>query len=186
MAYESDSTYDGEILLFADHATDFGADPATPANSLIKGTPTDVQMDMGGLASGDKWQSAKFDFGDPWPSIWSLEACIEFAVAPTAGEGVGFWINFSPSATAGTGNKGYATGTDATYTDGIASLNQMFFVGFLTCQSNVLNIGDVGRSFRPTHRYASLIAWNTTSQAFATTADEIHVVLSPTAYVPGA
>ena len=171
----------GTQLLFADHATDFGAAPNTAANSLITGTPTDVQMDMGGVtASGGARQSAKSgDLGDTTRGTYfRVDACVEFAVAPTDGNRVGFYWAGSPSSTAGTGNGGGVSGSDAAFTDTDGNLAQLTRIGFLYCRNNVVNIGYVG-ILVPEHRYGSLVVVNNADQNFATTADEIHVTLTP-------
>lgn len=171
----------GGQFLFADHATDFGAAPTTAANSLIIGTPTDVQMDLTNLAaSGGARESAKFDFGATWAGLHSVDACIEFETAPTDGETVDFWIAFSPSSTAGTGNPGSLTGADAAYTETDGKLGQMRFVGSLPLENDVINIGHVG-TFTPLHRYGILVIENNGSTNFRSTAtamDETHIIIT--------
>ena len=41
----------GTQLLFADHATDFGAGPVTASGNFIIGTPTDVPMNFSVIAA---------------------------------------------------------------------------------------------------------------------------------------
>lgn len=167
----------GEQLLFADHATDFGAAPATAANSLIIGTPTDVQFDLGSVAAAGARQSAKFDLGTARGHIWVLNACIENTSAPTPGGTWDFWIAPSPSGTAGTGNISGLTGSDAAWTYEANIASQAKFIGSLSVRNNVLNIGDVGY-YVANHRYGILLAYNNTSTAAAATADEIHLTLT--------
>ena len=175
----------GTQLLFADHATDFGAAPATAANSLILGTPTDVQMNVSVLAAAAMWQSAKTatlaDTGTAWPDEWILGACQEAAATPAAGATFDFYWNASPSATAGTGNSGGCSGTDAAYT--AAGLKQLIFIGSLVCVANVLNISaNVGR-FRMPYLYGSLVVVNNTAVGMVdAVADEIHYTLTPVYY----
>lgn len=190
MANESDLTYDGNQLLFADHATDFGASPATAANSLLVGSQTDIQIDLTGVAaSGGARQSAKSaSLGDPRVSMYLFDACIEFETAPTDGGTVDFYWAGSPSATAATGNPGGATGSDAAFTDTEGNLNQMQFIGSMTVRNNVINIGFVG-ILMPHHQYGSLVVVNNADQALRSTAtamDETHITATPLAYVPGA
>jgi len=172
----------GTQLLFADHATDFGAAPATAAHSLIVSTPTDVQMNLSVLANGAMWQSAKtatlVDTGSDWPGDWVLGACMEGAATPTAGGTYDFYWNGSPSATAGTGNSGGCSGTDATYT--ADALAQLIFIGSLVCRANVINIdANVGRLAMP-HLYGSLVIDNNSGVGMVdTTADNIHFTLTP-------
>ena len=104
-AGEAKLTYGATQLLYADHATDFGSAPATAANSLIIGTPTDVQMDLTGVAAtGGARESAKADLGAIRDVQYYIDACLEFESAPTDGGTVDFYWGSSPSGTAGTGN----------------------------------------------------------------------------------
>ena len=190
MANESDLKYDGNQILFADHATDFGAAPATAANSLLLGSQTDVQIDLTGVAaSGGARQSSKTgDLGDPRVSMYAVDACIEFETAPTDGGRVDFYWCASPSATAGTGNASGLTGSDAAFTGTVGNLAQIVYIGSLVVRNNVINIGYVG-TFKPRHQYGILVVVNNTSQAFRSTAtamDETHITMTPLAYVPGA
>jgi hypothetical protein len=173
---------DGTQLLFADHATDFGAAPATAANSLIIGTPTDVQLDLTGVAVGAARQSAKSgDLGASRAAQYSVAACIEFETAPADGGGVNFFWAQSPSATAGTGNPGGATGSDAAFTPTDGNLGEFQYIGRLSVRNNVIVIGFVG-IFTPIFRRGGLVVVNNASVAFrstATAADESHIVMTP-------
>lgn len=177
-------------LLFADHATDFGPAPATAANSLIIGTPTDVQIDLTGVAAtgGARESNKTADLGDPHDALFLVEACIEFETAPADGGSVAFYWANSPSGTAGTGNPGGLTGADAAFTDTTGNLGQMQFIGSLSLRNNVINIGQVGL-FQPLHRYGILVVVNNGSTAFRSTAtamDETHIVMTPIVYHPAA
>lgn len=176
---------DGTQLLFADHAADFGAAPATAANSLIIGTPTDVQIDGTNLAAAAARQSAKTaDLGAARAYLYFVSACLEFASAPTSGGTVDFYWAESPSATAGTGNPAGVSGADAAYTgtsgDSLAdSLLVLTYIGSLILTADVINIGPVG-SFTPGYRYGSLVLVNNGSTGFhATVMDETHIVMTP-------
>ena len=172
----------GTQLLFADHATDFGAAPATTAHSLIVGAPTDVQMNLSVLADTALWQSKKtatlVDTGSSWPIEWIFGACMEGAATPTAGATYNFYWNASPSATDATGNSGGCSGTDLAYT--AAGLNQLISIGSLVCVANVINIdSDVGRIWIP-HLYGSLVIENQSGVGMVdTVADNIHFTLTP-------
>jgi hypothetical protein len=171
----------GIQLLFADHATDFGAAPATAANSLIIGAPTDVQMDLTGVAAtGGAHQAAKADLTTPWGKEWTVDACLEFETAPADGGVVEFYWAPSPSGTAGTGNPGGTTGTDAAFTDTAGNLGQMIPIGILTVRNDVIAIGHVG-ILVPTFQYGNLVIVNKASTALRSTAtamDETHIVLT--------
>jgi hypothetical protein len=176
----------GTQLLFADHAGDFGSAPATGANSLIIGTPTDVQIDLTGVAaSGGARESDKTgDLGSNRGTICRVDACLEFEAATTDGGIVEFYWAGSPSATAATGNPGGLTGSDAAFTDTTGNLGQMQYIGALICRNNVINIGFVG-TFIPHHRYGILVPVNKTDQALRSTAtamDETHITVTSLIY----
>ena len=182
MASESLIKY-GTQLLFADHATDFGAAPATAANSLIISTPTDVQIDLTGVAaSGGARQSAKTaDLGAVRAGLYIVRACLEFEAAPSDGDQVNFYWAGSPSATAGTGNPAGLTGSDAAFTDTPGLLLQMQHIGPLSCRNNVICIGAVGYIVEP-DRYGILVVVNNADQALRSTAtamDETHITVTP-------
>lgn len=171
----------GIQFLFADHATDFGAAPATAANSLIQGAPTDVDIDLTGVAAaGGARESDKLDLTTPWGARWSLDACVEFETAPSDGDTVEFYWAPSPNTTAATGNVGGLTGVDAAFTDTVGNLGQMVFVGSLLVRNNVINIGHIG-IISPPYQYGILLVVNNADQAFRSTAtamDETHIVLT--------
>lgn len=171
----------GIQFLFADHATDFGAAPATAANSLIIGTPTDVQMDLTGIAAGGgAREAAKANLTTPWAARWTVDACLEFETAPADNGAVEFYWGASPSATAGTGNPGVLTGSDAAITDTAGNLGQLQFIGVLTLKNAVVNIGHVG-VFTPVFQYGGLVVVNQGSTALRSTAtamDETHIVMT--------
>ena len=172
----------GTQLLFADHSGDFGAAPGTAANSLIVGSPTDVQMHCTGVAAAAGRESAKTaslaHTGSAWPIEWVLGACTEHVATPSAGETVEFYWNASPSATAGTGNSGGATGLDSAYT--VAGKTQLILIGVLTLRAAVINIdADCGRLWMP-HLYGSLVVVNVCpTKAMFTDMVEQHFTLTP-------
>ena len=173
----------GTQLLFADHATDFAAAPATAENSLIIGAPTDVQMNLSTIAAAAGWESAKTatlaDIGSAYPVEWILGACMESTATPAAGGTFDFYWNPSPSATAGTGNSGGATGADASYA--VAGKAQLSYIGSMVVRANVINIkADIGRLRMP-YLYGSLVVINSTNVAMQADddADNSHIVLTP-------
>ena len=171
----------GTQLLFADHATDFGSAPTTAANSIVQGTPTDVQIDLTSVAaSGGARESDKFDFGATWDHLFEMDAVTEHAVAPSDGDTVDFYIGYTSNATAASGNPGNLTGSDAAYTDTTGSLGQLQYVGSLVCTADTINIGNVG-SFTPLGRYGVLVVVNSADQAFAGAGamDETHISINP-------
>lgn len=172
-------------LLFADHATDFGAAPATAANSLLRGTQTDVQLDLTGVAaSGGARASAKtavLSVSSSRALYYVVDACLEFESAPTDGGTVDFYWAESPSSTAGTGNPAGLTGSDAAFTDTTGNLGQLKYIGSLSVRNDVTNIGRVGHLV-PEQEYGILVVVNNASTALRSTAtamDETHITFTP-------
>lgn len=97
-------------MSFADHAGDF-----SPAQNLEFGTPTDVQLSLASVATGAARQSAKCDLGAVRALLYAVRAAFEFAATPTAGHVVSLYWNNSSNSTAGDGNLGNTTGSDAAY-----------------------------------------------------------------------
>jgi len=175
----------GTQLLFADHATDFGAAPATAANSFIIGTPTDVQMDFSVIADAAGWQSAKTatlaDTGTAWPDHWVLGAAMESTATPADGGTFDFYWNPSTNSTAATGNSGVASGSDATIVVSASNLQQLTFIGSMVVLAQVINKdSNIGTLDMP-YLYGSLIMVNNTGVAMVAdaNADECFAVLTP-------
>lgn len=173
----------GTQLLFADHATDFGAAPATATNTLIIGAPTDVQMNVSVIAAAAAWESAKTaslaKVASAWPEEWVLGAVMESTATPAAGGSFDFYWNASPNSTAGTGNSGEAAGVDQAIA--ITHLSALTHIGNMVVRNNVINKNsDIGRLWLP-YLYGSLIMVNNTSVAMVADgdADECFVVLTP-------
>jgi hypothetical protein len=173
----------GIQFLFAD-ATDFDETtpvPATAANSLIIGTPTNVQIDLTGVAaSGGAAQADKANITTPWAMSWLVMACLEFETAPADGGAVDFYWAPSPNSTAGTGNPGGTTGADGSFTDTTGNLGQIINIGSLIVKNTVINIGEVG-VFAPPHQYGNLVIVNNASTALRSTAtamDETHITMT--------
>ena len=189
MANEAVLKYNGNQLLFADHGTDFGAAPATAANSLLQGSQTDIQIDLTSLAaSGGGAQSTKSgDLGSERPPLYKVDACLEFAVAPSDGDSVDFYWAGSPSATAGTGNGGGVVGADGSYTETSGTLAELTYIGSLICRNDVICIGEVGM-LSPYQQYGTLVVINNADQALAgaDSMDETHIAFTPMTYAPAA
>ena len=183
MATQKLLTQYGTQLLFADHAVDFGAAPATAANSFIIGAPTDVQMNFSVIAAAAAWESAKTatlaHTGTAWPGEWVLGAVMESTATPAAGGTFDFYWNASPSPTAGTGNSGEASGVDSAIV--ITQLTSLIRIGSLVVRANVINKkSNIGRLRLP-YLYGSLIMVNNTSVAMVADADadECFATLTP-------
>ena len=174
----------GTQLMFADHATDFaGQAPATPTNTYIIGSPTSVQMNFSVIAAAAAWESAKTatlaQTGTAFPREWILGAVMESTATPAAGGHFDFYWNASPSATAGTGNSGEASGVDSAIV--ITQLTSLIHIGNMLVRANVINKNsNIGSLWLP-YLYGSLIMVNNTSVAMVADgdADECFATLTP-------
>ena len=166
----------GTIHVIADTAGDYDdGDLGTGTGQII----------LASLASGAARQSVQFDLGANRDVAYTMTAAIEMDVAPTAGETVDFYLNFTPNATAGIGNMGGASGTDAAYVGYSSNLNdslkQLVYIGsmVMTVQiATTVQLANIG-SFVPLHRYASLIVDNNTGQAFEGDDVEMAILIEP-------
>lgn len=172
----------GTAIIFAD-VTDHA--PAT-ANNL--GTRT-AQLDLTSVADDAYRQSDKVDLGTTRAEEYEVDAALEFAATPTAGEVVEFWWAPSTSTTAGTGNPGNASGADSAYTgyssNGDASIKQCQFIGDFVNTSQATGTVQKARigAFKPRHQYGSLIVCNRSGAAMHSDAVEMSVRLTPVAGV---
>lgn len=168
----------GTAIVFAD-VTDHA--PAT-ANNL--GTRTH-QLDLTSVANNAARQSAKVDLGAAWAEEHAVIAALEIAATPTAGNVVEFWWAPSPNATASTANPGGVSGADAAYagysSNLDASVKQLQFIGEFVCTAQATGTVQIARvgSFRPKHRYGSLIVYNKSGAALHSDAVEMSVLVSP-------
>lgn len=171
-------------ISFANFAGDFSP---TAANDLRVGVDTEVELVLLNLANAAAAQSAKFDFGVHWTELVVCMACIEMQVAAAAaGSSVDFYLNSSPSVTAGTANMGAASGAAAAYTGYSAdledALKQLIPIGSLIMTDDAVDSIQVGMVgiVAPPHRWGSLIVVNNTGQVICDTDDiEAHITLSP-------
>ncbi len=141
------------------------------------------QIDLGGLANNAMRQGAKADFGATRARDWAIFLGIELDVDLSAAGAVYLYFSSSPSATAGTGNKGGASGVDEAYTDGVNSPKENLDpVGTLhlpaTCDDDILYSARIG-IYTPVERYASPVLLNASGQAFEATADLIYIAAIP-------
>ena len=161
----------GTIVAFADFAGDF--------DDSIAGT--EVQLTLAALASGAARQSVKVDLGAARAATYAVRAAIELADIPTAGTAVYIYWSASQSVTAGTGNDGGCSGTDAAYQAGSEAewLKQLMLIGVLTmtADADVAQIATVGQ-FTPPSQYGQVVVWNKTGQAFEAD-DTMFVALIP-------
>jgi len=116
---------EGTHIVVAD-STDYNGD---------LGTRTD-QIDLTSISATAAREGDKLDFGVDRAQLWEMYGSVVFAVAPTSGESVDYYIGFSPSCTAGTANPGGTSGSDSAYTgtedDSLAdSIKQLSYIGSL-------------------------------------------------------
>lgn len=174
-------------ICFADHAGDFNP---TAANDLRKTTDgsqeTDVQLSLASLANGSYRQSAKFDFGALYAEEYDIRGAIEHAATPTAGNAWDLFLSYSHSATAGTGNSGGASGSDAAFTgyssNAAASVRSMHYIGSLvvTAQATAtVQIMESQNTFSPKARYASLVILDGSGAAVHSDDVECNIVFNP-------
>ena len=163
----------------------------TDYSSTASGITRTHQIDLTSLASTDMWQGAKADLGATRAPSYSVKVCIEFDVAPSAGEYVSIYWSSSYSATAGTGNDGGAesAGADSDW-DGIASgtsteqneyKQHLTLIGVLPAglDADIPQVKTISSNFQPPTRYGFPIVQNNTSQAFQGDAVEMYIALIP-------
>jgi hypothetical protein len=140
-------------------------------------------LNLTSIANGSARQGAKADLGATRARLYAVRVGIEFDVAPTAGNVVEFYWSGSFSATAGTGNDGGASGSDAAYKAGEEAewKKQLMLIGTLTATNDAATTVQyqwIG-TFTPNHRYGQVIVVNTSGQAFEGDAVEMFVALVP-------
>lgn len=173
-------------IVFADHAGDFSPTTANDLRKTSDGSQDlEVQLSMASVANAGFRQSAKFDFGENWAQEYQARGAFEIAATPTAGKSINAFLSYSQSATAGTGNAGNASGSDAAYTgyssNGAASVLQLHQISsfIVTAQATATVQVIEGWKFTPQGRYASLIVHDDTGAAMHSDDVEIHIVLNP-------
>lgn len=174
-------------IVFADHANDFSP---TAANDLRKTTndsqELDVQLSLASVANGAYRQSAKVDLGENRAVWYKVRVAIELAATPTAGNAIDLYWAPSHSGTAGTGNAGNVSGSDAAYTgyssNAAAAVKQLEYIGsaIVTTQATgTIQVIEVQGLFSPTERYGSLVVLNGSGAAVHSDDVECHVVFDP-------
>ena len=173
----------GTQISFADHAGDFA--PAA-ANVIEVGTPTNVDLTLTGLTDGAAVNSDKFNFGATRARQYSIDAVLEFAATPTAGDVVELYLVPSHNPTAGSGNPGRADGVDGAYTgDGGGTLDesvrQMIHIGQFVCTDLTTTTPQIAHCgvFEPPAQYGQLIVKNESGAAFHSDDVEMNIVLTP-------
>lgn len=178
-------------IVLADHAGDFSPTASKDLRKTTDGSQeTDVQITLASLANSNGTstggrQSVKFDFGENRAEWYSVRMTTEIASTPTAGSIVEIFLAPSQSATAGVGNPGNVSGTDAAYSGYSsnldASLAQLMRIGtgVVTSQATgTIQVMECGR-FSPPERYGSLVVRNGSGAAFHSDDAEMHITLDP-------
>lgn len=173
-------------IVFADHAGDFSPTAANDLRKTSDGSQDlEVQLSMASVANAAFRQSAKFDFGENWAQEYQARGAFEIAATPTAGRTINAFLAYSQSATAGNGNAGNVSGSDAAYTgyssNGAASVLQLHQISAFVVTSQATGTVQVieGWRFTPQGRYASLVLQNDTAAAMHSDDVECHIVLNP-------
>ena len=144
----------------------------------IKNSGGDAAITLASLANSTSdstgaRQGVKLDLNAARGRSFTVDADFELAATPTSGNVIELWWSPSPNATAGTDNRGNASGADAAYTgysnNIAASLKQCQLIGAFVCTSQAtatVQKAVVAGAFVPQHRYGSLIVWNKSGAAF--------------------
>lgn len=151
----------------------------TAANDLSSGTPTVVDLSLGGgsgMAATEAMNSDQVDLGATLPLFIDVFAAIEWFAAVTAGGTVDFYWSASSNSVVTDGNPGKPDGVDGDYTgDGggtvAESVPQMLPIGSMVVTDLAgVQIAQVG-TFVPRQRYGQLIVVNNTSTTLCGTDD---------------
>jgi hypothetical protein len=151
-----------------------------PATRITLGSNTDTALLTMKNLGAVYQQSAKFDLGANFHSLYNVRLLTKFGSAPTASNVMKLWVGFSTSATAATDNVGSCTGSDAAYTGysggtAVVSLLQLDFVGQMILDANAgPQDGYVGQ-FVPKARYCYMV-WGNLSGQTTTNVDADHQV----------
>lgn len=160
-----------------------------PAESKIKAGTSVVwtgsgspAITAGGLVNNGLRGGAKGDFGDPRGSQWAVWLQIPSgSSAPTSTPPVvELYMSWSASATAGTGNDGGHTGTDAAYagysSNGEASLKHLDYIGAieLTALTSTVQRDRIATISIP-KRYGSPVLANRCGQTLGSTSTDFRI-----------
>ncbi len=123
----------GTSFIFA-FDTDWPASPTQGWSATV-----DAEIDMTVPAAGAAQQSAKCDLTANRDVEYKVEASVETDIDPAANDTIDFYVGYSDSVTAGTGNPAQLSGTDSAYSGGSAGtldegLLQLEFIGSIMLQ----------------------------------------------------
>lgn len=170
----------GTQILFNNSAT---YAPAAALSDIEVATPTDVQIDLTAILTTEARASTKADFGAVRAPEYMVTAAIEMQATPTTGTTWDFYFAASAVSTAGTGNPGGVTGTDADYTGTPATLaeglKKLIFIGSLDMSADaIIQVGNVG-VFSPPTRYGCLVCHNKSGATSHTDVIETAIAFDP-------
>ena len=163
----------------------------TDYSSTNSGIARTHQIDLTSLADGDARQGAKADLTATRAPAYAVIVCLEFDVAPTAGEVVHIMWSASTSVTAGTGNTGgsASTGADADWDPGgAAEADRAEYINHLTRMGTFIAAEDaattyqvacVNKAFEPPTQYGFPVVFNQAGQALEGNAVEMYIALVP-------
>lgn len=132
------------------------------------------------LANGSAREGVKGDLATPRGRRWLVSLETKLAAGGTNGNEIELYFSQSDNATAGTGNAGGATGTDAAFSNASELKLQMIPVGSIA----VANSAGTGLQrqhfeFIPIARYVCPVIVNNSGQAFSGTAGDTIITLTP-------
>jgi hypothetical protein len=140
---------------------------------------------LASVANAAARQSVKADLGAKRAPAYKCRAAFELAATPTAGLTISLYWAPSPFSTAGYGNPGGVSGTDAAYTgyssNIAASLQQLDKIGDFICTAqatSTVQIAEIG-ILEPTERYGSIVVYDNSGAAFHSSDANISIVLDP-------
>lgn len=171
----------GTQILFNNSAT---YSPAAALSDIEVATPTDVQIDLTAILTTEARMSDQIDLGTQRAPGYAVTAAIEMQATPTTGTTWDFYWAASPVSTAGTGNPGGVTGSDADYTGTPATLAEglvkLIFIGSLQMSADaIIQVGTVNGYFSPPTRYGCLIAHNRSGATSHTDVVETAIAFDP-------
>lgn len=151
----------------------------------FKSSGGDAAISMASVANAAGRQSIKLDLGATFGQLIRVRGEFEIAATPTAGATIDLYWAPSSSGTAGTDNPANVSGTDAAYagysSNLTASLKQLVFIGSFVCTAQAtatVQKGEVG-TFRPTHRYGSLVVVNNSGASIHSSDSNVQIVFTP-------
>lgn len=165
-----------------------GFSPADAATDHTIGTPTDVALTLGAVASAAGRQSAKADLGATRAARYAVYAAVDYTgETPSATGRTDFFWAPSTHATAANGNVAGNSGGDAACPDGaLGSITLAEFIlqcqyigSLLTHDGAVVQNGLVNPFFQPTSRYGQLIVVNNGGDAYEADNVEMAVWMTP-------